>query len=299
MTSATDSRCAAVHASLHGMTDSPPPFRRIGPDQPVRPVILSVPHAGRHYPPELIANARAGHDWLQRLEDRHADALAIATADAGFTTFIAERARAWIDLNRAPDEWDRQLVHDAPPPGASGGRVRAGLGLVPTRLHPIGPLWRQRMTHADLSARIALLHRPWHTGIATALADARRRFGGALLIDLHSMPRQPGGRPEFIVGDRHGATAGGELVDHILALAEGEGLKVARNAPYAGAYTVQRHGRTGSGIEAIQIEIDRSLYLDAQQRPDARATQLARLILAIAVLAEESIAGSRWPIAAE
>lgn len=281
------------------MTDSPPLFRRLGPARPARPVILSVPHAGRQYPADLIANARVGRAWLQRLEDRHADALAVAAGAAGFTSFIADRARAWVDLNRDPGEWDTQLVHDAPPPGAGSGRLRAGLGLVPTRLHTIGALWKQRISHAELTDRIALLHQPWHAAIAATLADARQRFGGALLIDLHSMPRQPGGRPEFIVGDRHGATASGELVDHMLALAEGEGLKVARNAPYAGAYTVQRHGRAGSGIEAVQIEIDRSLYLDTHDRPNARAADLARLILAIAMLAEETIHGTRWPIAAE
>jgi N-formylglutamate amidohydrolase len=150
-----------------------------------------------------------------------------------------------------------------------------------------------------LERRVDALHRPWHEAIGDSLSAARDRFGGALLIDLHSMPRQPGGTPQFVIGDRHGATVSSELAEHMLALAEGAGLKAARNMPYAGAYTVQRHGHVGSGIEAVQIEIDRSLYLGSDDMPHAGADEIARLILAIATMAENSIHGTRWPMAAE
>lgn len=278
-----------------------PPFRIIGPHVPLRPVIVSVPHAGRHYPPDLLAAARVSRTVLERLEDRHADRLADTAVAQGFTVIVAGMARAYIDLNRDENEWDGQLLSDAVPLGTVNSRVRAGLGIVPNRLHPVGDLWRQRIGRDELELRLEIVHRPWHRSIATLLEAARSRFGAALLIDLHSMPRQSGGTPQFIVGDRHGQTASSELVDRLLGIAEGHGLSVARNAPYAGAHGITRHGRRGTAIEALQLEFDRSLYLGADGEADsARTAPLARLVARIAETAEEFITGAGdIPLAAE
>ncbi len=278
-----------------------PPFHIIGPPTPNRAVIVSVPHAGRVYPPELLASARVSQSVLERLEDRHADALSRGVADAGFTVIVADMARACIDLNRDENEWDSQLLADAMTGGISNNRVRAGLGIVPTRLHQAGELWRRRLSRNELESRLETVHRPWHRSIALLLEAARRRFGAALLIDLHSMPRQPGGAPQFVIGDRHGQTASVELVDRLLGLAEGHGLSVARNAPYAGAYGIMRHGRRDSAVEAVQIEFDRSLYLAEDGSLDAgRSAPLARLVAQMAALAHAHIAdGSAFSMAAE
>jgi N-formylglutamate amidohydrolase len=266
------------------------PFTVDGPIPPERPVIVAIPHAGRHYPPELLAMARVHPSVLQRLEDRHVDALAADAIAQGTTVVTATIARAFIDLNRAEDEWDGALVADAIPPSLVPARVRSGLGIVPRRLHPIGDLWRRRLTHAELLARIEAVHRPYHALIATSLSAAHTRFGHAVLIDLHSMPQQPGGTPQFVVGDRHGSSAGNELVDRLLAAAEGHGLTVARNTPYAGAYGIARHGHPGNGREAVQIEFDRSLYCDAQGRPDhSRIAPLSALVAALVTVAEDHV----------
>ncbi len=280
---------------------TPPPFHIIGPHVPHRPVVISVPHAGRTYPPELLAAARVSRAVLERLEDRHADALAQAAAAAGFTVIVADMARACIDLNRDENEWDSQLLADAMTGGATNFRVRAGLGIVPTRLHQAGELWRQRLSRAELESRLETVHRPWHRSIALLLQAARRRFGAALMIDLHSMPRQPGGAPQFVIGDQHGQTASVELVDRLLGLAEGQGLSVARNAPYAGAHGIMRHGRRDSTVEAVQLEFDRSLYLTANGSPDAtQAAFLGGLVARLAMLAEDYITGrADIPMAAE
>lgn len=263
--------------------------------------MIAIPHAGRTYPPELLTMARVHPSVLQRLEDRYVDALAVETIAQGTTVVTATIARAFIDLNRAGDEWDGALVADAAPPLMVPARVRHGLGIVPRRLHPVGDLWRRRLTHAELLARIDAVHRPYHMLIADGLAAAQARFGHAVLIDLHSMPQQPGGTPQFVVGDRHGSSAGNELVDRLLATAEGHGLTVARNAPYAGAYGITCHGQPASGREAVQIEFDRSLYCDAQGSPDqGRIAPLADLVAALVDVAEDHVF-SRSPdrIAAE
>lgn len=278
-----------------------PPFRILGPQVPERPVIVGVPHAGRHYPPELLAAARVSRAVLERLEDRHADRLADAAVAQGFTVIVAGMARAYIDLNRDESEWDSQMLSDAIPPGSVSSRVRAGLGIVPNRLHPVGDLWRRRIGRDELERRLETVHRPWHRSVAMLLDAAHSRFGAALLIDLHSMPRQPGGAPQFVVGDRHGQTASSELVDRLLGIAEGHGLSVARNAPYAGAHGIARHGRRGSAIEALQLEFDRSLYVGPDGNADSASTaSLAQLVARIAAAAGDVITGADdIPIAAE
>ncbi len=224
---------------------------------------------------------------LQRLEDRYVDKLADGVIGCGYTVICASYARAYIDLNRDESEWDSRLVAGGRPVHPSPSRVRAGLGLVPRHLYGVGELWRCRIDHADLCQRIAQVHQPYHAAIADALASARQRFGRAILIDLHSMPKQPGGEPQFVLGDRYGLTASLQLVDGLLALAEGQGLSACRNAPYAGAHTIERHADRSRATEAVQIEIDRSLYLGADFGPDADAVRrMTDMVEAIAASAE-------------
>lgn len=258
------------------MTVAAPPsfagFHRIGPAAPTAPVVLSVPHAGRDYPADLLAAARVPRSGLELLEDRHADRLIDSAVAAGATAFVATRPRSWIDLNRAEGEIDPAMID--PPPRAdrlvASAKVRGGLGLVPRRLHAAGDLWRGRLPAATLDHRIASHHRPWHGAIAAALAEAHARFGVALLLDCHSMPPlrpQSAARPpRVVIGDRHGRTAPALLVDRLVAIAEGAGLTAARNSPYAGGHALDRQARPASGIYAIQIEVDRSLYLDEALR---------------------------------
>jgi N-formylglutamate amidohydrolase len=238
-----------------------------GPAQPQRAVIVSIPHAGRYYPPALLGAVRVTGAVLQRLEDRYVDLLAKGLGAQGYRAITAIYARAWIDMNRAEDEWDSSLIVGGTPAHPVSKRVHGGLGIIPRRLHGPGELWRHRFDHADLSARIEQLHRPYHAAIAGALDGAIVNHGQAVLIDLHSMPRQPDGVPQLVLGDRYGLTASSQLVDRLMAVGEGLGLSVARNAPYAGAHTIERHASRTRRIEAVQVEIDRSLYLDAAMEP--------------------------------
>jgi N-formylglutamate amidohydrolase len=291
-------------AVLSAMMDAPlpVPYRLIGASRPTVPVVITVPHAGRHYPPELDRLARVPRSVLERLEDRYADALASLVADQGFSVLVATIARAFIDLNRSEDEWDSLLIGDDRPRIPPAHRVRAGLGLVPRRLMPEGELWQRPLRRFELERRLDTVHRPWHGEIERLLGLASAAGGGrAVLIDLHSMPTQPDSVPHFVVGDRHGLTASSELVDRLLAEGEGAGLTVARNAPYAGAYTIQRHGRRRAGVEAVQIEFDRALYLDSTGEPDAAAVaRMGDLVARLAHAAADHVAGcSRWPLAAE
>jgi N-formylglutamate amidohydrolase len=308
-------RTGRLHLSRSGpnwgtdMTESPPPpFFRIGPERPVSPVILSVPHAGRDYGAHLLNAARLRKELLETLEDRLVDRLIWRATALGMTAFVARAPRLEIDLNREERELDPALIA---PPLPSGGfvqsaRTRGGLGLIPSRLTGSGPIWRERIPRAELDRRLDTIHRPFHAAIAEALAQAKARFGDAVLIDCHSMPPRPRAdseesRPATIVfGDRHGSTISGDLLDAAMAASRAMGYRTACNAPYAGGYVVARHGRPETGVHAVQIEIDRAAYLDADLRtPGPGFEGMTRLIAGVAQAIEQRLLSGHVALAAE
>ncbi|MGQ0558086.1 MAG: N-formylglutamate amidohydrolase, partial [Sphingosinicella sp.] len=155
------------------------PFVRLGPARLQSPVVLSSPHAGRDYRPELLKAARVGRPTLELLEDRLADKLLWRAIEAGVTAFVARTPRAEIDLNRDEREIDPALIEPPPAPDAlkATPRSRGGIGLVPSRIAGIGAIWNTRLPHGELKRRIATVHRPYHKAIAAALHEARERFG--------------------------------------------------------------------------------------------------------------------------
>lgn len=246
----------------------PPPCRRFGPTDPVSPVVLSVPHAGRDYPEAMQSLLTVPVARLSALEDRHVDAVAHA-ALRDEVMLVATRARGWIDLNRSPiRDRDPQVDEgaDARPVGlAVSDKVRSGIGLIPRRAGGAENMWRRKLTAAEVALRIAQDHAPYHAAIDAALAAAHARFGIALLLDLHSMPPLTGSMPPRIVlGDRFGRSAPARLTDAVADVVRGHGLPVAINHPYAGGHILSAHARPRAGIHALQLEIDRSLYLDAR-----------------------------------
>jgi N-formylglutamate amidohydrolase len=276
-------------------------FRLIGDTPPASPVVLSVPHAGRDYPVALRDSLRAPLSCLATLEDRLVDALALA-ARRDETLLVQDAPRAWIDLNRAEHERD-PLLDD----GARGGaplsaKVRAGIGLVPRRTAAAGELWRCKLSAGEVEARIAAAHRPYHAALEEALAQARARFGCAVLLDIHSMPPIAGGRTRLVIGDRFGRAAGARFVARVEGAVRAARLGYTLNTPYAGGHILERHARPHQGVHAIQLELDRSLYLD--RRLDSLGggapAMVALLRTVIDSLADEALAATgSTPLAAE
>lgn len=275
-----------------------------------RAVLFSVPHAGRHYPAQLLDRARVPVEALVKLEDRYADRLIGPVAALGFTTLIATYARAWIDLNRDPGEIDPAMIPTAELRACKiaqpqSAKVRGGLGLFPRRLSPYGDLWRGTFMWSDLRRRIETVHAPYHGAIETLLSEREQRHGFSVLFDIHSMPSLPGHDPaQLVIGDRHGASAPDWLVQHMEQEARLSGLKVKRNQPYAGGYVIARHSAPQRRRFAVQIEIDRACYLDAAGDPCPQAcTAIGTMLGQMALAAEMALAarfGARpWLEAAE
>lgn len=288
-----------------------PAFTFEGADPSILPVLIAVPHAGRAYPRALLDDLRHPDSVALRLEDRYVDRIAQAVArETGAGLLLAQAPRAMIDLNRAPDDVDWDMFgRGARPesPGMPSRRARSGLGLIPRRLPGVGELWRRRHEHADLAARIEGIHRPYHEDLAQRLTALRQRWGAALLLDLHSMPPLPGRiggeAPRFVVGDRFGATCHGSLIAGAFAWFSANGQCAAHNRPYAGGYVLERHAAPGEGIHALQLEVDRSCYLDSrlsEPGPGLSATVelLVGLVRRLAAGVSE-LGGKEWAQAAE
>lgn len=264
------------------------------------PVILSVPHAGRDYPAELTLRLRPPVERLVSLEDRMVDA--VARGIAGVATVIARRPRAWIDLNRHETEFDPGMIEDGPPASRVNlsSKVRSGLGLVPRRLSGVGELWRGRLPAAQLARRIAEDHQPYHARLAELLAQARARHGVAILVDLHSMPPLAEGA-QLVIGTRFGLSAAPAFIAPVIAAATRAGLSVQENSPYAGGHIVERHGDPRRNVHALQLELDRTLYLDrALDRCDPAGLARSQAFLrdAIGRLADAAL-GQSVALAAE
>lgn len=266
-------------------------FDRIGPSVPESPVVLSVPHAGRDYPPEIADLLRAPARALVALEDRHVDTVALE-ARGGEIALVQRRARAWIDLNRDERERDPRLDEGAVRTGAGESvKVRSGLGLVPRRTAATGDLWRRRLTGEEVQRRIAADHRPYHHALAEVLAAAHARFGAAVLLDIHSMPSLGRGEAQLVLGDRFGRSAAARFVARAEGVARAHRFPAAVNTPYAGGHILDRHGFPAGGVHAIQLEIDRAAYLDARgDRPGPGCDRVILLVRdMIAALADEAL----------
>ncbi|MDB5699980.1 MAG: N-formylglutamate amidohydrolase [Sphingomonadales bacterium] len=230
---------------------------------PVSPVILSVPHAGRDYP-DLSGLVRHPIDRLRALEDRHVDRVAETAIATGIGAIISRMPRLWIDLNRAESDLDPAMVTGQHGGGApSTARMRGGLGLIPRRLGELGDIWRGGMAQDDVGRRIDGHYRPYHAALSAMLSRAHDRFGVAMLVDLHSMPPLVGpDKPVIVLGDRFEATCAPRLSAVAATVFAGGGYDVGMNDPYAGGHIVSRHADRSRNIHALQVEVDRSLYLD-------------------------------------
>jgi N-formylglutamate amidohydrolase len=269
------------------------------------PVLVSVPHAGRNYPIEIFDNLRIPRESLLRLEDRYADLLAKAVIAAGVPTIIAQCARAWIDLNRDETDCDSDMIaqQSATYFTKPSAKQKGGLGLIPRRLSGEGEIWKKPIIEANLIQRIESYHRPYHAQIEEILTQMQCEFGGAILLDLHSMPPLSDQfstiPPQFVIGDRYGRSAANRFAEMLMARLRQENRPCALNHPYSGDYILNRHGNVHRNIHAIQLEVDRSLYLDPHLREPTEAVKATGALIADLVFMLSTEFGAKTLLAAE
>ena len=236
------------------------------------PVIFASPHSGRIYPESMLAASLLGPRAIRRSEDAHVDELIAAAPEHGHTLITAEFARAYLDVNREPWELDPAMFDDELPAFARArtARVAAGLGAIARIVCEGQEIYARKLTFAEAETRVRAVHQPYHAALEALIADAKARFGLAVLIDWHSMPAAAAahGAPasgeacDIVLGDRFGAACASGVTRLVERQLEAMGYRVARNAPYAGGYTTEHYGRPGRKVHALQIEINRALYYD-------------------------------------
>jgi len=245
------------------------PFILTEPERLATGVVFNSPHSGRAYPVELLGQTHLTLRELRASEDVLVDELFAAAPEHGAPLLCATAPRAWLDLNRGPGELDPALIEGVRPRGLNQ-RIAAGLGVVPRVVSEGAEIYSAKLSAREAEVRIEAIHRPYHARLEALLTRAREEFGAAVLFDCHSMPSEAlraaprimGQSPEIVLGDRFGAAAARDIVSATQRAFERAGFIVARNAPFAGGYITQRYGRPQRGIHAVQIEIDRGLYLN-------------------------------------
>ena len=249
-----------------------PPFTVLAPERQTSPAVFDSPHSGRIYPESFLRTSRLDALALRRSEDCYIDELFGAAVGLGCPLLKANFPRAFLDLNREPYELDPAMFAERLPNFANttSMRVAGGLGTIPRIVSEHEEIYKEPLAFAEVEDRIERLYRPYHQALQHLLERAAACFGHALLIDCHSMPSTAappgsvgrGRRADVVLGDRYGSTASAALTEALERALAAQGFQVVRNKPYAGGVITQAHGRPQAGIHAIQVEINRALYVD-------------------------------------
>ena len=241
-------------------------FAVLAPETP-GPFVFASPHSGDRYPADMAPAPGLDPASLRSAGDALVDRLIAPGLERGATLILGRTARAYVDLNRAPDDLDPVLIEGLD--GRTGSpRAAAGYGVIPRLTGDGRPLYDRRLGRDEAEARIARVHAPYHAALDDLMQAARTRHGEAVLVDWHSMPSRAtlgvgGARgPDVVLGDRHGSSCAAALTRRLRRAFEALGWRVALNQPYSGGWTTQRWGRPADGFHAIQIELNRALYLD-------------------------------------
>lgn len=243
-------------------------FDLMRPDAWLGGVIFASPHSGRCYPDWFLAESRLDPQHLRSSEDAFVDRLIAPAVDHGAVVLTARVPRCVVDLNRSPDEIDPLVVSGAVPRVMSP-RIMAGLGVIPRVVSQGRAIHERPIPLAEADQRIARLWHPYHQALSGLIDEAVDRFGGAILIDMHSMPRDalahlPRPRPDFVLGDRNGVSAAPRITAAVAEAVTAAGFRLRRNSPFAGAYIAAAYGKPTRNIHVVQLEMDRSLYMDEQ-----------------------------------
>lgn len=271
-----------------------PPYIVERPPRRRAPFVFNSPHSGRIYPLAFLEASRLDAHTLRKSEDVFVEELFASVVELGAPLMHARFPRAYLDVNREPYELDPALISDSLPQYANTQSIRVvgGLGTIARVVTESEEIYREPLALGAALARINRLYKPYHTELARLISSCHQHFGIAVLIDCHSMPSNPTGehggpRPDFVLGDRFGTSCESEFTRFVAQQLKDMGYVVALNKPYAGGYITEHYGRPGDGLHALQIEINRALYMDEvsfEKRSGFRAVRRDLRLLAQAMI---------------
>ena len=261
---------------------------RHDPKGPASPLVFDSPHSGRRYPADFMFTCP--EDVLRQAEDSFVDDLYGRAPEFGAILIAAQFPRSYIDVNRAIDDIDPQLVAGTwPVPTRPSEKSRVGMGLVRRICRPGMPVYDRKLSVREVQDRIRDYYLPYHAELSAAIESVTARFGGAWHVNCHSMPSASSGggtagwdRADFVLGDRDGSTCAGDFTLFVAGVLEKMGYSVRLNDPYKGVEIVRRYGKPRSGVHSLQIEVNRRLYLDEETvKPNAGYARLKRNLTAL------------------
>lgn len=246
-------------------------YRILAPTPQTLPVVLASPHSGSAYPEAFLAASRLDARALRRSEDCYVDEIFAPAAALGAPLLAALFPRAFLDPNREPFELDPGMV-DGPLPGYANTRsprVAAGLGTIARVVASGEEIYRRKLRFAEVIERVETCYYPYHAALRRLVDATVARFGYCILVDCHSMPSiglppeaAETGTTDIVLGDCYGTACASPVVAAAEATLQSLGYTVSRNAPYAGGHTTRHYGRPSEGVHALQVELNRSLYMD-------------------------------------
>src|SRR5689334_10200453 len=260
-----------------------PPFEVLEPKAFRGPVLFNSPHSGSTYPRSFLMACRLDIATLRRSEDSFVDDLIAGVVRRGYPLMRAHFPRCFVDVNREPYELDPRMFDGRLPSFANtrSMRVAGGLGTVARVVGDAQEIYDQRIPVDDALRRIEGLYKPYHRALRRLVTRVHRDFGTAILVDCHSMPSIAGNRDErpradVVLGDRYGTSCVAVVADTVEAALQDAGYSVSRNKPYAGGFITEHYGNPPAGLHAIQLEINRALYMDERRfEPIASFSRLA------------------------
>ena len=268
-----------------------PPFEVLEPARWQGPVLFNSPHSGRIYPREFLLSSRLELATLRRSEDSFVDELSLGVVARGYPLMRAHFPRCYVDVNREPYELDPRMFEGRLPSFANtrSMRVAGGLGTVARVVGDAQEIYHQRISVDDALARIETLYKPYHRALRRLFTRVHREFGAAMLVDCHSMPSSTGPkddrpRADVVLGDRYGTSCVAVVSETIETTLRQLGYAISRNKPYAGGFITEHYGNPAAGLHAIQLEINRGLYMD--ERRFEHSANFARLAADLETLAD-------------
>ena len=234
-------------------------------------VVFALPHSGRDYGVSFLNQSILDSISIRSSEDAFLDQLIDGIEKYGAPKIVANAPRAFIDLNRSTDELDPALISGIKN-NMRNPRISSGLGVIPRVVSHGKEIYRGKLSLEQAQSRIEYYWKPYHKDLSTLLKRAQSIYGQSLLIDMHSMPHEAVSTqssfisaPEIVVGDRFGMSSDPEFTNLIVSILKQHGFRVAKNTPFAGAFITKHHGKIKERTHAIQLEIDRSLYMDEER----------------------------------
>ena len=268
-----------------------PPFEIVEPAGWRAPIIFNSPHSGSVYPADFLNASRIDLAALRRSEDSFMDELIADLSDRGFPTVRVNFPRSYVDVNREPYELDPRMFTGRLPSFANtrSMRVAGGLGTIPRVVGDGQEIYRERLGVDEALGRIEALYKPYHRALRRLINKAHQAFGTVILVDCHSMPsigvsRDEPRRPDIVIGDRYGTSCASLFPEIVEDMMSGLGYSIGRNKPYAGGFITEHYGNPASGLHAVQLELNRAVYMDERRRE--RGPRFAQVVADFASLAD-------------